>query len=270
MTDRKMPELSHDAKEDPAGTVSLIEEYIDRLRGPYRKYQKRVVEITRRSRITLSAAKPEHTTRTTHETAPPVIINYEMYQAALGEAGSEFMDELDEMTPEIVRMAYQQGTTYGSIQLRAVGIPAGDTLLPTDNPIVSILVQRYLGDLQGFTDKVSADVNREIATGILQGEGSYAMAERVETVLDSSFSRAESIARTESMYALNQGTLIKFRRNGIEKVERVEAYDDRTCDECAEADGRVYTLEESEGVLPAHPGCRGTWRPVITWEEEED
>ena len=70
--------------------------------------------------------------------------------------------------------------------------------------------------------------------------------------------RTQTIARTESASALTEGQRQGYGQMGVTKLERVEdpATED---DDCADGNGKVYTLAEAQGVLPAHPNCEGTW-----------
>jgi len=45
------------------------------------------------------------------------------------------------------------------------------------------------------------------------------------------------------------------KETGVQKVKRNEILDAKTCDECAELDGRIYNLDNAPGVV--HPMCRG-------------
>ncbi len=70
--------------------------------------------------------------------------------------------------------------------------------------------------------------------------------------------RTQTIARTESAFGLTEGQRQGYEQMGVEKLERVEdpATED---DDCAEGNGKIYTIAEAQGVLPAHPNCEGTW-----------
>ena len=39
------------------------------------------------------------------------------------------------------------------------------------------------------------------------------------------------------------------------QAEWSTAGDDRVCPECASLEGKVYTLDEIEGLIPVHPNC---------------
>jgi len=73
--------------------------------------------------------------------------------------------------------------------------------------------------------------------------------------------RAEMIARTETARALTAGQIAGYKHMGIKNLKRVEAPD--ACPECAPYNGKIYKITEAEGVLPAHPHCRGTWVAAI-------
>ena len=70
--------------------------------------------------------------------------------------------------------------------------------------------------------------------------------------------RTDMIARTETADALNEGIRQGFKQIGIGELMRVE--DGDSPDEpCRVNNGRIYTVEEAQGVLPEHPNCEGTW-----------
>ena len=74
--------------------------------------------------------------------------------------------------------------------------------------------------------------------------------------------RADAIARTESMRALNQGTLLSYQQYGIEYVEIPPSgtEGDWNCDCQDLVEGGPYRIEEAP-ELPAHPNCTHTYRP---------
>lgn len=67
--------------------------------------------------------------------------------------------------------------------------------------------------------------------------------------------RAERIARTEAMWAINEGMRQQYQAVGIGKVNVDIA--PSACDKCVSvAQGNPYTLDEASGLLPAHSNCR--------------
>lgn len=90
----------------------------------------------------------------------------------------------------------------------------------------------------------------------------------VETYADDLLeSRADTIARTEVMDALNAGQSEAFEQaqeGGLLNEEATKEWivtdDDKLCPECAEMDGQTVPIGEDfpEGDPPLHPNCRCT------------
>jgi len=73
----------------------------------------------------------------------------------------------------------------------------------------------------------------------------------------------ERIARTETRRVVENSHIAGMRRAGFRYVERLVTVDDRTDrDLCAPYEGAKYRIEESKGVVPAHPNCRCTFVAV--------
>ena len=71
------------------------------------------------------------------------------------------------------------------------------------------------------------------------------------------------IARTETRRVVENSHLAGMRRAGFLYVERLVTVDDRTDrDLCAPYEGAKYRIQESKGVVPAHPNCRCTFVAV--------
>jgi len=72
--------------------------------------------------------------------------------------------------------------------------------------------------------------------------------------------RARMIARTEIVRAHHVATINTYREAGVEGVrvlaEWTTAGDDRVCTRCLEMEGRIFTLDEIEPMIPLHPQCR--------------
>ncbi len=78
------------------------------------------------------------------------------------------------------------------------------------------------------------------------------------------------IARTETARIQNQGTLNRYKLNGITHVNVIDGTD---FDEaCAEANGQVWTVEYAQAHELEHPNCTRTFSPVVPddWEPPAD
>ena len=147
------------------------------------------------------------------------------------------------------------------------------------------------------TDETRRAINLVIRNGIEQGKGRLAIgrllrpkvglseqmlqwsANREEQLLIDGFSRAqvdkkiaaydrklhrirnETIARTESARAMNEGQRQGFEEAGVETVIWFALAD--RCPICDPHDGEEYTTRNASGVLPFHPRCRCMWLPKL-------
>jgi HK97 family phage portal protein len=80
---------------------------------------------------------------------------------------------------------------------------------------------------------------------------------------------AEIIARTEANRAYNEGNLDALGQAGVERAQWLLASDAcPVCVELAETTpgdklGKIMSVDEASGVIPAHPQCRCTWVSVL-------
>ena len=76
--------------------------------------------------------------------------------------------------------------------------------------------------------------------------------------------RAEMIARTEHARAVNTGTLQAYANYGVDQVDIITSHDGLVCDDCLDLEeNNPYTLQEVQGLLPAHPNCRCYYVAVV-------
>jgi len=112
------------------------------------------------------------------------------------------------------------------------------------------------------------ELQRALADGT--GESATELAERLRDAVDDSAalspSRALMIARTETAIAYNHGALLAYGQNGIEHVDVSDGDED---DECAEADGQTWTIEEAMADPVAHPNCVRSFEPADEPATEE-
>lgn len=133
---------------------------------------------------------------------------------------------------------------------------------------LSLLYTRAFDQLKGFTDQMSQQTSRILATGLANGYGPRKIAREMNrTITSLTRKRALTIARTETIYAHAEGQLDSMERLGIEEVDLMAEWstagDDRVCEQCAAMSGKVMTIAEARGLIPLHPNCRCAWIPVV-------
>lgn len=142
-----------------------------------------------------------------------------------------------------------------------------------EDPFVQKELTGYVGDLINSIDGTTRDAVKELVTDALESgdfgtpeELGDAIAELVqETFAGWADWRADTIARTETATAYNLGNLFGYRQAGVEEVEVSDGDED---EECAQADGQTWTLDEALANPVAHPNCERDFSPVLPGEAE--
>ncbi|MEO0988158.1 MAG: minor capsid protein [Cyanobacteria bacterium J06639_14] len=107
-------------------------------------------------------------------------------------------------------------------------------------------LSRYSED---FRDRASII----IGMGLTQGWGAGRVATALRNELGLAKGKAETLARTEVLSALNQSAIARYQQNGIEYVQWA-ASPSEVCPFCVARNQQVF--KASEIVFPPHPRCR--------------
>lgn len=148
---------------------------------------------------------------------------------------------------------------------------AGGEWRPND-PYVQTFLTQYVGErivqIEGTTKQAVVDlVQRTLAS---QEPGSaFDLGASIRDAVREEFAgyerwRADRIARTESAIASNHGDILGYEQAGVGEVEVLDGTND---DECAEANGQIWTTEEALADPVAHPNCQRSWAPVVPDEK---
>jgi SPP1 gp7 family putative phage head morphogenesis protein len=164
---------------------------------------------------------------------------------------------------EIIKIAYRQGATWADTAIAAISIGGKIGAGPIDWRALDILKARNTSAFKGVADELGKHLITALTEGLMQGEGIPKLSARIrDRVQAIGRTRAETIARTETMYAVNEGSKIRYAQAGITKVKILVGLDERTCDECEPLHGNVYDIGD-EPQLPIHPRCRCCYSPVV-------
>lgn len=164
---------------------------------------------------------------------------------------------------EIVKTAYRQGITWADTNLSALTTGAKLTPGPIDWRALDVLRARNLSALKGVTDEMGKQIIASLTEGLMGGEGIPKLARRIAERVDAiGRTRATAIARTETMYCVNEGSKIRYAQAGVTKIRILAGLDERVCEQCESEHGKVYDID-SAPTLPYHVACRCTTVPVI-------
>jgi len=137
-----------------------------------------------------------------------------------------------------------------------------DVSIPLDATVAAAAQAK--GYLRRHGETFATTAAETVAQGIAEGRPTNAMVDDLRTRLGVVKSRADVIARTESLRAYNAASNTYYAANGIDVVMWYATSDDRTCPICNARAGRIYKRANTNA--PAHPRCRcylAPWDPEI-------
>jgi SPP1 gp7 family putative phage head morphogenesis protein len=175
-----------------------------------------------------------------------------------------------------VDSAYQAGIRRARAEMRAAGRdvppdvgPGAAFNQPFHADRVGMIYSRVYTDLAGITSAMDQQISRVLAQGIVDGRNPMDIARDINGRIDAiGIARARTLARTEVIRAHHSANVAEYRAAGVLGVdvlaEWVTAGDDLVCPECESlaADG-PYTIDDIEGMIPAHPNCRCVAVPML-------
>lgn len=177
--------------------------------------------------------------------------------------------------------AYKKGLRRGNSELVKAGLPSALPGLPAfsvtaafNRPIhadrVGLLYTRAFNELEGITDAMDQQISRILAQGMIEGQGPAQLARTINDRVDKiGLTRARVLARTETIRAHHVAMINTYREAGIlgvtVKAEWATA-GSNVCPDCAGMQGRVFKLDEIEGLIPLHPNCRCVAIPAMVGE----
>lgn len=166
------------------------------------------------------------------------------------------------------------------------GVEKGAFNAPFHIDRVGLIFTQVFSDLKGITEPMDAVISRILAQGMADGEGPVSLARKIEAAINgtglgdlgitnefisnaiiSAKKQSKMIAHTEMMRAYHKSSMQDFknwRELGIDtKAEWKTAGDNRVCDLCNALEGRIFTVEEVENMIPLHPECRCIALPYL-------
>lgn len=181
-------------------------------------------------------------------------------------------------TDMYVRSAYQKGVSRGRAELRKAGydVPrfapeeGQDVAMSLNQPIhaerAAMAYTRTFTDLKGITEAMDAGISRELSEGLIAGMGPKEIARNITNMVDNiGRNRAKTLARTEVIRAHHMATMGEYRQaraEGLTVKAEWSTSGFNVCPICEALEGQVFSLDEAERMLPAHPNCRCCMLPA--------
>ena len=173
----------------------------------------------------------------------------------------------NEWQNKYIDASYQQGIRRANQELRKADPKVAakvDILGSFNQPIhadaVGMLYIRNFEALDGVTKDMSQRMSRVLSQGLLEGKNPRVIARELNRQVDVGLKRARTIARTEVIKAQHTANIQEYKTYGdigVEIIaEFVTAGDSRVCQQCQSLEGRLFTLDEAQALIPVHPNCR--------------
>lgn len=202
-------------------------------------------------------------------------IDEEVLEAEIVTGPSREVASRTEWQNKYVRRAYGKGVRDADVRLRGVGVQNQQLMQETaeeifNKPIHAEKLNRMFSHNfevlktaveTGKPDVAGEVMRRELTKGIAEGLNPRDMARNIATainqdVIEVAKSRAEAIARTETIRTHNVAALERYREFGVDNVQnRAEfstAGDADVCPICLGMEGRTFDLRKARGIIPAH------------------
>ena len=240
-----------DIPEDPTQSEWLVLDLLDELNNLFDKAKKDLVKIIDPGE-TKTSTKP-------------------LLQQQLDKVDNIFktvnLNGKDIIGPHMSQ-SYEHGQMYAAIRL---GHSEDDIQRATWKKVGGHVIEAQ-SNFKGLTDDVAKNVRRVIADGITNERTVKQISKDIRDQVDTiGKTRADMIARTETMKAVNVGVKDKYRSAGIEVVRWLATIQPgRTCEECKALNGKLFPIDKTPPI-PKHPRCRCTLSPVPDpdWSEVE-
>lgn len=191
---------------------------------------------------------------------------------------AETLQELDNLGREVdnsmknfLAEAYKSNYAQDIFDLVKIG-GLSVALSKLDNiGVEKVLAARWSG--KNFSQRVWTNtrllggvLKETLANGVHRGLSIQQMSRTIENKMNSGYSNAVRLIRTEMNFVNNQAHFDSMKDAGVAAYEFIATLDNRTSTQCKTRDGETYLLEEKSvgfNYPPLHARCRSTVAPFI-------
>jgi SPP1 gp7 family putative phage head morphogenesis protein len=142
-------------------------------------------------------------------------------------------------------------TAFNRLPVEALNIAIG--LAGDGTPLQELLARTWPDAVDRLT--------QELINGLGEGLGPREVARRMVRGTGASLTRAQTIARTETLRVYREASRQQYAAAGVEQWIRIEAKDRRTCPGCLALDGTRYPMDQRPYD---HPNGRMTLIPDLS------
>ena len=135
--------------------------------------------------------------------------------------------------------------------------------------VIQLINSIWVADGKSFSQRVWDNVNNLVDTlneglvhSVITGKKTTQLKKILQERFAVSYSRADSIVRTEMSHIQNQAARKRYEDYGIKEVQVWADEDERRCEVCGKLHKKKYPIG-SQIPVPAHPRCRCSIIPVV-------
>ena len=112
------------------------------------------------------------------------------------------------------------------------------------------------------TNLLASTLNDELISCITTGKKTTELKKVLQERFNVSYSRADTLARTELAHIQTEAAKERYKDYGINKVQIWADEDERRCPECGKLHEKIYPAGANVPI-PRHPNCRCCIVPVV-------
>jgi SPP1 gp7 family putative phage head morphogenesis protein len=247
------------AKESGLTYADAIKELNQAEIGDYKAKLSKLVPIIRKTNDPTLIAELEKLQK---------VVKLNRLQALMGQIDARLLEmgyEQQMVIEEWISGVYETNY-YQSIYAVQQGVGLGVTFaLLNETAIKAAITMPWSGDM--FSNriwdnrtKLVQHLRQTVIQGLIKGDSVQKMSSSLKNTMNSSYSNALRLIRTETAYVIGESTHQGYKQSGIVSQYIVIAtLDKRTSPICRKQDNKVYRLEDRQvgvNASPFHPNCR--------------
>lgn len=152
----------------------------------------------------------------------------------------------------------------------SIAIPGMEAFNTIDSEMVTQMINHiWVADGKSFSQRIwennemlAATLNDELISCITTGKKTTELKKVLQERFNVSYSRADTLARTELAHIQTEAAKERYKDYGIDKVQIWADEDERRCPDCGKLHKKIYPAGANVPI-PRHPNCRCCIVPVV-------
>lgn len=203
---------------------------------------------------------------------------WQQVEMAIKVNASELAAKQEQLVEKLLGDQYQR-TYYGQVFDIHKGLGFGKALeMLNGQQVAETLAYPWSGAnfserIWGAKERLTNTLRQTLTEGLIQGQDTRQMAQRIQAAMGSSFKQAETLIRTETAHIVERGTMDGYGAEDVDKYEILATLDKRTSKICQHQDSKVYAVKDAKvgvNMPPFHVRCRTTTVAVIDEDDVAD